>query len=167
MTTSIYKLRVILDAEADVFRDLELPSDFTLEQLLAAIIQSFNLEEGEMGSFYISDEDWNQSTEISMEDFGEPGGLLMRDVTIAVGFPEHYSRLILVYDFLSMWTFFVELVSIRKGDTGTYPQEALRFGERPAQAPEKSFDASDSQKNLFDGAFEDEEDDDFEEDEMW
>ncbi|MCH8553897.1 MAG: plasmid pRiA4b ORF-3 family protein [Schleiferiaceae bacterium] len=166
MTTSIYKLRVILDAEADVFRDLELPSDFTLEQLLAAITQSFNLETGEMGSFYISDEDWNQGTEISMEDFGEPGGLLMRDVTVAVGFPEHYSRLILVYDFLAMWTFFVELVSIRKGDTGTYPQEVLRFGERPDQAPEKMFGSDTHQKNIFDDAF-DEEDDFSEEDDAW
>jgi hypothetical protein len=164
MSSSIYKLRVILDVEADVFRDLEMPGDFTLEQLLSSIITSFDLASGEMGSFYVSDEDWNQGVEISMEDFGDPNGMLMRDITVAVGFPEHYSRLILVYDFLSMWTFLVELVSIRKPDNGVYPQEALRFGERPKEAPEKDFGSHDTNKGLFGDAFDEEESDDFEED---
>ena len=47
----IYKIRVILDAEEDIFRDLELEADSNLEELHNAISQSFGFMGEEMAFF--------------------------------------------------------------------------------------------------------------------
>ena len=52
----IYRIRVILDVDDDVLRDIEISSTSTLEDLHNAIIQSFGFLGNEMASFYESDE---------------------------------------------------------------------------------------------------------------
>ncbi|MBT8177616.1 MAG: hypothetical protein HKP60_00635, partial [Eudoraea sp.] len=55
---------------------------------------------------------------------------------------ENNPRLIYVYDFLSMWTFFVELADIvAKEDGRSYPNLLFSFGELPDSPPEKHFEA--------------------------
>ncbi|NJW55911.1 plasmid pRiA4b ORF-3 family protein, partial [Salinimicrobium oceani] len=52
----LYRFRIILDAEEDVFRDIEIMADNTLEDLHNTILQSFGFDGTEMASFYISDD---------------------------------------------------------------------------------------------------------------
>src|SRR5690606_14552336 len=107
----LYRFRVILDAEDDVFRDIEILSESTLEDLHNAIFQAFGFDGNEMASFYISDDDWNQGEEISQVDMtdGENDLRLMDETTLDDVVSESQTKLIYVYDFLSMWTFLVEL----------------------------------------------------------
>ena len=44
----IYRFRVILDADEDVFRDIEIEADATVEDFHNAITQAFGFEGGEM-----------------------------------------------------------------------------------------------------------------------
>ena len=67
----IYRFRVILDTEEDVFRDLEIDQQASLEDLHNAINQSFGFDGGEMASFYKSDDQWNQGQEISLFDMSD------------------------------------------------------------------------------------------------
>ena len=54
-------------------------------------------------------------------------------------------NLIYVYDFLSMWTFFVELADIvPKEDGRNYPNLLFSFGELPDSPPEKRFESKPS-----------------------
>ena len=151
----IYKIRVIFDSTEDVFRDIEITDTDTLEDLHNAITQSFGFEGNEMASFYLSDDDWEQGEEIPLFDMSEG---LMTDPTMAgtpieSAFPQKNARLLYVYDFLNMWTFFVELFEIKEPELGvSYPNVALVFGQLPDNAPEKEFVAE-----KLDG-FEDEED---------
>ena len=50
----IYRFRVILDAKEDVFRDIEINSENTLEEFHNSITQAFGFEGNEMASFYVS-----------------------------------------------------------------------------------------------------------------
>jgi hypothetical protein len=59
----VYKFRVILDAEEDIFRDIAILADDTLEDLHNAIFNSFGFD---VASFYTCDETWNQEDEISL-----------------------------------------------------------------------------------------------------
>jgi hypothetical protein len=59
----VYKFRVILDAEEDIFRDIAILADDTLEDLHNAIFNSFGFDGH---SFYTCDETWNQEDEISL-----------------------------------------------------------------------------------------------------
>ena len=48
----IYKFRAILDAEEDIFRDIAIESDNSLEDLHNALINAFGFDGTEVGTFY-------------------------------------------------------------------------------------------------------------------
>lgn len=139
----IYKIRIILDAQDDIFRDLEIEAENTMEDLHNAISQSFGFLGNEMASFYTCDERWNQEEEIALFDMSEEGNVrLMRETILADILTEDSPRLIYVYDFLSMWTFYVELAAIVKKEDGrAYPNVLFAFGEIPDSPPERQFES--------------------------
>lgn len=169
----IYRFRVILDndTDQDVFRDLEIRETDTLEDLHNAIAQSFGFDGLEMASFYISDDHWNQGEEISMIDIGEGDEniRLMKETSINDVVYEMQPKLIYVYDFLSMWTFFVELAEIVDETLGTiYPNLMFVHGQIPDEAPEKSFEAEDIEEyNEFEDDLDVEDYDRLDFDEHW
>lgn len=58
---------------------------------------------------------------------------------------EMQPKLIYVYDFLSMWTFFVELAEIvDEAEGSNYPNLMFAQGQVPDVAPEKVFEPEDS-----------------------
>lgn len=155
----IYKIRVILDAEEDVFRDIAIESDNTLEDLHNTIVNSFGFDTGEMASFFTCDDEWNQEDEIPLFDTGEETGetRIMADFNLEDLLYEKQTKIIYVYDFFNMWTFFVELAAIEEVQIGEiYPQLLYAHGVLPAQAPDKEFE---SEEDLF-SEFEDDLDDD-------
>ena len=144
----IYRFRVILDndTEDDIFRDLEIRETDTLEDLHNAITQSFGFDGLEMASFYVSNDAWEQGEEISMFDMSEGGNQvrLMNETIINDVVHEAQTKLIYIYDFLSMWTFLVELAEIVDEAEGTdYPNLMFVHGQIPDSAPEKAFEADD------------------------
>ena len=141
----IYRFRIILDndTEDDIFRDIEIRKTDTLEDLHNTITQSFGFDGTEMASFYISDDEWNQGEEISLFDMSE--GInsvkLMNETLLEDVVNDTKTKLIYVYDFLSMWTFLVELGEIVEVAEGMdYPNLMYVHGQIPNEAPEKSFE---------------------------
>ena len=144
----IYRFRVILDndTEEDIFRDLEIRETDTLEDLHNIITQSFGFDGLEMASFYISNDAWEQGEEISMFDISEGNGSvrLMNETVLKDVVHEAQTKLIYVYDFLNMWTFFVELAEIVDETKGhDYPNLMFVHGQIPDQAPPKTFEGDD------------------------
>lgn len=143
----IYRFRVILDndTDEDIFRDLEIRETDTLEDLHNIITQSFGFDGTEMASFYISDEMWNQGEEISLFDLSEDASVrLMNKTAINSVVHEMQPKLIYVYDFYSLWTFFVELAEIVDETEGTsYPNLMFVKGQIPDTAPQKLFETED------------------------
>ncbi|MCM4153329.1 hypothetical protein DHD05_17185 [Arenibacter sp. N53] len=163
----IYKIRIILDAEEDIFRDIEIEGINTMEDLHNAITQAFGFLGNEMASFYTCDEEWKQDEEIALFDMSESGSdvRLMNEILLQDILTEHSPKLIYVYDFLSMWTFFVELADIvEKEDGKAYPNTLFSFGEVPDSPPEKTFEADENEFD-FDNTLDNYEDLDF--DENW
>ena len=143
----IYKIRVILDAKDDIFRDLEIEAENTLEDFHNTITQSFGFLGNEMASFYTCDERWNQDEEIALFDMSESGSdvRLMNETSLDDVINEASPKLIYVYDFLSMWTFFVELADIvEKEDGKSYPNVLFAFGDIPDTPPERKFESEPS-----------------------
>ncbi|WP_350290782.1 hypothetical protein [uncultured Croceitalea sp.] len=162
----IYKIRVILDTEEDIFRDLEIEDSNSLEEFHNAITQAFGFMGNEMASFYTCDSEWNQDEEIALFDMSESGSnvRLMNETFLTDILTEEQPKLIYVYDFMSMWTFFVELADIEEKEDGrVYPNVLFSFGELPDSPPEKSFESKPSVD--FDENFENYDDLDF--DENW
>ncbi|GGX09397.1 IS1096 element passenger TnpR family protein [Aquimarina muelleri] len=142
----IYRFRVILDTEEDVFRDIEIEQNDTLEQFHNVITQSFGFDGTEMASFYISDDQWSQGEEISLFDMSDSSDpvRLMNETTLIDVANENSPKLIYIYDFLNMWTFLVELAEIAEHETGReYPNVMYTHGQIPDEAPEKEFKTDD------------------------
>ena len=149
-----YKIRVILDVKKDVIRDIIIHESENLEVLHKEIANSFGFNGQEMASFYRTDADWNQGEEIPLFDMGDSISMqacILRDTILKKG-----DKLIYVYDFMAMWTFFVEVLEINKSSKKETPKVVFAFGDAPEEAPEKEFVA----EKLDDG-FGPEDDEDF------
>ena len=135
---NIYKFRVVIDTEEDVFRDIEVETQSTFEEFHNAILDAFDFETGEMASFYMSNESWEKGLEIPlMEMESREGGktaVSMKNTRLEEMVSRPGEKVLYVYDFLRMWCFYIELVEIKKDKPSTiYPRVAMAFGEPPSQ----------------------------------
>lgn len=139
----MYKIRIILDTEEDVFRTILINGDNNLEDLHHVILKSFGFDKQEMASFFRTDEEWNQGEEIPFFDMSDSNtGIAMNSFAINELLGSEGDRLIYIYDFMNMWAFFVELIGIEANLPATKDAKiVLSVGEVPAKAPQKSFTA--------------------------
>ncbi|MFN5296243.1 MAG: IS1096 element passenger TnpR family protein [Flavobacteriales bacterium] len=131
---NIYKFRVIIDTEQDVFRDIEIETDTTFEKLHEAILDAFDFELGEMASFYMSDEQWEKGLEIPLMEMAGDAALSMKSTKLSDMVSKPSEKILYVYDFMRMWIFYVELMEVKKDLPSTiYPRVALVYGDAPSQ----------------------------------
>ncbi len=135
---NVFKFRVIINTEEDVFRDIEIATDDTFESFHKAILIAFGFEEGEMASFYLSDDTWTQGEEVTLmemdSDNGNSATKSMSAIALNTMLTEPDDKLVYIYDFMRMWSFYVELVEVKKAAPSTiYPRVALIFGDAPDQ----------------------------------
>jgi len=140
----IYKFRITLDVLDDVIRDIAIRNTDTFEDLHFAIVQAFGFDGKEIASFYKADDKWNQGEEIALEDMSDGRSALkiMNDTILKDILSEKQTKLIYVYDFLNMWTFYVEMADITEPEsTKSYPDLLFAQGQIPENPPEKTFEA--------------------------
>ena len=145
----IYRLRVILDNDTkdDIFRDLEIIKDSTLKDLNELILLAFKFNGLEMSSFFTVDDEWNQIDEISLLSFDDSTKSM--DSEILSDLLNHTNKkLLYIYDFMSMWTFYVELIEEGKSIIGQkYPRIIFSNGDTPVEAPKKLFEQNNTEEN--------------------
>lgn len=154
------KFRVLLDTEqeSEIFRDILISEDDNFESLYQAIINSFRFQGDQMASFYMSNDDWDKGHEISLMDmnYGDEAidekASVMSAAILRDFMQESNQKIILVYDFMRMWIFLIELIE-RTTDNVSRPETLLSVGMAP---PEDSRMAN----------LDDDNDDLFEEDEI-
>lgn len=170
MQNKLLCFRVLIDSkdENDVFRDIELPSNFSFHELHLAIQEAFCFDNSQMASFYESDEFWERGQEIALMDMGmgDSDIKLMNDTRISDLGIEEGKRFLYVFDFFLMWCFLIELVRISEIDNSeSYPKISMQFGEAPdqyAKEPDDMFGGMDDDSMNF-SEFDEGDDDDFEE----
>lgn len=115
---SAYKFRVLIDTDKDeeIFRDIAIDPNDNFESFYQTIISSFEFAGDQLASFYGSNESWDKGQEVALMDMGmgnnEEVLLLMKETSVNELVKSTGDRLILVYDFLKMWCFLIELVEI-------------------------------------------------------
>ncbi len=157
----MYKVRIILDTKKDVIRTITVNNTINLEELHSLIAKSFGFNGQEMASFYRTNDEWNQGEEIplfNMSEFGDE--ISMSTCLLNETLPNVHDKLIYVYDFFSMWTFYVEIIAISKKEAEE-PKIIMSVGEIPDEAPEKEFVAEKEEDEFSDDEFDSFEDYDF------
>ncbi len=169
----IYRVRVILDSEEDVVRDIALDSESSFEDFHNAIVQSFGLDGLEMASFFDSNEAWEQGEELSLFGMYDNSSqtLSMAEVKIEDRLENPHDRMLYIYDFLNMWTFFVELIekADKTDSTEIYPQLISTLGNMPADKPDMQFESDINDADIDDDDLDESDDmfDDYDEDDFY
>ena len=145
----IYKIRVILDAKDDIFRDVEIREKQNLWNLHLGIKSAFSLQGEDLSLFDILSEDGTVSKSVPLEDMSDDGdGEIMSDIYLNEGFPEVGSKMRFQYGFIDLWEFFCELLEINDEKPAVnYPITVYRFGNVPLKAPSKNGAASGKNKS--------------------
>ena len=145
----IYRFRVILDTKEDILRDIEIEGAASLKDFHYAIAQAFGFGGREMASFFRTNENWGQGEEIPLV-YMDDGIIPMGQEQIDNVFDAENHHLIYVYDFLDLWTFFIELIEIGENELTTlYPNLIFAQGEVPEEAPQKDFVADEEESDEF------------------
>jgi len=156
----IYKIRAILNVEEDVIRDIAILKTETLEDLHNALSNAFGFEGNEMAAFYRSNEDWIQGEEFPLFDMGDnlDPKTQMREIILENILAVENAKLIYVYDFFSMWTFYIELIESNLEPINyELPSLVFSLGAVPKNAPNLAFESD----NLSGDQDDDEEEDEF------
>ena len=149
----IYKIRVILNADEDVIRDIAIEGSSSLEDLHNAVTNAFGFSGNEMASFYRSDEEWNQGEEFPLFDMsdGHDRKTQMSEIEISGVLEDAGDKMIYVYDFFNMWSFYVELIDGNMEHSNTeLPFLLFSLGAIPSHAPEIHFESEDLLDEDFD-----------------
>ena len=134
----ILRIRTILDVEDDVIRDIEIDDNSLFEDLSLFITKSYGFEDKEMASFFEADENWKQGAEMNLIELDEEKNY-SKD-TLNSFFNKKKKRLIFVYDFLALWTFYIEVVEFTEPlKHKNYPNVVFTQGKVPKIAPNKTF----------------------------
>lgn len=155
MSTTV--VRVILNTEDDIFRDVALPASASLDEAHRAFAAAFDLNPGQMASFYRTDAEWNQGDEIPLMAMDPAAGPSMADLQVGDVLGAPGQRLLFVYDFLEMWSFLVEFVRSEDRDVAS-PEVVLSYGVRPETAPELQYGEGATGSGFDDDDFGDDED---------
>lgn len=156
----VYKIRVILNAAEDVIRDIAILKTETLEDVHNALVNAFDFEGNEMAAFYKSDNDWQQGEEFPLFDMsdGSEAKTQMGEIIVENILSDKNDKLIYVYDFFNMWTFYIELIESNLDiDNYELPNLLFSLGSVPKTAPDLQFES----ENLNEEFEDDEEEDEF------
>ena len=147
-----YKIRVILDNDndEDVFKDFEVSKNINLTKFHEYIKKEFNLQGCEMASFYSVDENWDTLIEYTLVPFDD-NSVPMEKLSLHEILNNNESSILYVYDFMNMWTFYVELIEeAQEINNILYPRIIFSVGNVPEKAPDKKFTNEDIGKEDLD-----------------
>lgn len=140
---AVYRFRVTFDDNEEVYREVEIRSTQTYQDLHMAILESIGFDHQHNASFFISDDMWRKGEEIVLRAEEAPAGKNRRDEVIekrlmskckmAALIDDPHQKFVYVYDYKAGWTFLVELVKILDDANKAYPICIKTVGEAPKQ----------------------------------
>jgi hypothetical protein len=162
------KFRVLLDSDKneEVFRDIVIANDANFETFYQAIMDAFGFKGDQMASFYVSNDAWDKGHELSLLDLSydddaidEPASV-MKNAIIQDFLQEPDQRFILVYDFMRMWIFLIELIAYEK-ESPLAPIMALAIGTATTEQSRALLDENLFGEEVLGNPSADEEEDEF------
>jgi hypothetical protein len=142
---AVYRFRIIIEDNDDVYRDIDIKAAQTFEELHNTIQEAFKFDNKHAASFFVSDDYWRKHLEITLrkEDLPltpeeirlkvEPKKL-MSEAKIAKYIETPHQRFVYVFDEKVQWTFLLEMMKITNEDAkAKYPLISKSIGTPPKQ----------------------------------
>jgi len=131
---AIYKFRVLLEDEDNVYRDIEIKHSHSVWEFHQAIKMAFTFLDEPEAAFYVSDNNWHELDSIAKVPEGQLDrkSLSLLEKAMANYVDDPHQRFIYKLNTYRNFTFFVELVKILPDDPkAVYPRCVKVMGEPP------------------------------------
>ncbi len=142
----IYRFKIKFEDQEEFLREIEMRSDQTFEQFFLFFVNSIQLNPATLSSFFLCDHRFRKKTEIFLEDMnpegqGEEGNrpaLVMSACRLSDHIDDPHQKLLLVYDYLQYWTFYIDLIKIMPAnEKHSYPRMHRSEGDTPIELTAK------------------------------
>ncbi len=142
---AVYRFRVYLEENEDIYRDIDIRAVQTFEQFHNVIQDSFKFDNKHSASFFVSDDYWRKGQEITLKKEDLPldedeirknvdPKKLMAEVKIAKFIEQPHQRFVYVFDPNVQWSFLIEMLKIADENAKVnYPVCVKSFGTAPKQ----------------------------------
>lgn len=135
---AIYRFRITFEEYDDVYRDIEVRSVQSFEQLHIAIQEAIGFDASKSATFYMSNDYWKKGQEIASQKPSGNGSAnvkLMKDCRLCDFIADPHQKIYYVFDQPSQWTFFIELFKILPENESIkkYPVCVKVHGDAPKQ----------------------------------
>ncbi|MBA3662804.1 MAG: hypothetical protein H0W61_01160 [Bacteroidetes bacterium] len=142
---AIYRFKVCLEDNEDIFRDIDIKSSQTFEELHNSIQEAFKFDDKHSASFFVSDDYWRKNQEITLKKEDLPldeeeirkkvdPKKLMGETKIAKFIEQPHQRFIYVFDTVAQWSFLIEMLKITEESPKLkYPAITRSIGTAPKQ----------------------------------
>lgn len=142
---AVYRFKVCLEDNEDIFRDIDVKAAQTFEQFHTIIQEAFKFDAKHAASFFVSDDYWRKNQEITLRKEDLPldedeirknvdPKKLMGEVKIAKYIEQPHQRFVYVFDPNVQWTFLIEMIKIAEENARVnYPSIIKSYGTAPKQ----------------------------------
>ena len=132
----VFRFLILSDEVEDFKREIQIDSEATFLELYEAIMDSVGYTKDQICSFFICEDDWSKTTEITlieMDTTSEVDSYIMEDTRLEELLEDEHQKLLFVFDYMTERSFFMEL---REIITGKNLEKAIctkSRGEAPVQ----------------------------------
>jgi hypothetical protein len=146
-----YKFRVTTEEVEDFVRDIEILSNQTFEEFHYFILESIEMSQSELASFFVCDQKWRKKQEVTLIDMGvddvqddfdedEEGKKMspkipcsvMKDSVLNQFIDDPHQRIIYEYNYTNPIVFYIELLKTTQAVQGIeYPRCTQLVGKLP------------------------------------
>ncbi len=136
---SIFTFRALSQEEDDFVLELQIRSNQTFYDLHKSVQKELNYDEGQMASFYLTNDEWEKEKEINLFDMFDDnhngnGLLKMEDTILEDKLINEKSKMLYIHDFFYERALFIELIKINEQEINTFAPECSRLeGKIPTQ----------------------------------
>lgn len=142
---AVYRFKVCLEDNEDVFRDIDIKASQTFEQFHQIIQEAFKFDAKHAAAFFVSDDYWRKDQEITLRKEDLPldeeeirkkvsPKKLMADTKIAKYIEQPHQRFVYVFDPNVQWSFLIEMIKIvEESNKVNYPSIVKSIGQAPKQ----------------------------------
>lgn len=142
---AVYRFKVFLEDNEDVFRDIDIKAAQTFEQFHTIVQEAFKFDAKHAAAFFVSDDYWRKGQEITLRKEDLPleeeeirknvdPKKLMAETKIAKFIEQPHQRFVYVSDPVVQWTFLLEMLKIVEENSKiSYPAIVKSIGTAPKQ----------------------------------
>jgi hypothetical protein len=135
---TVYRFRVSFEDHDDVYRDIEIRSNQTFEDLHCIIQSAINFDALKPASFIMSNDYWIKGQEISLHPKQDREGKTlpaMAEAKLSEYIVDPHQKIIYVYDYDANWNLQIELIKLLPAadEKRNYPVCVKSNGEAPKQ----------------------------------